>query len=93
MSNEAQGTELNAVHSKLNKPEAIVFDMDGTLFQTESLLLPAYHKMFDILREEGLYVGPTPPEERILSSLGMLLADIWKKVMPEADEGSAPPCR
>lgn len=42
--------------------------------------------MFDILREEGLYVGPTPPEERILGCLGMLLADIWKNVMPEADE-------
>lgn len=37
MSKEVQGTELNAVHSELNKPEAIVFDMDGTLFQTESL--------------------------------------------------------
>ncbi|AIQ51821.1 HAD family hydrolase [Paenibacillus sp. FSL R7-0331] len=72
--------------AKLKKPEAIVFDMDGTLFQTESLLLPAYHKMFDILREEGLYAGPTPPEERILGSLGMLLAQIWHNVMPEADE-------
>ncbi len=71
---------------KLKKPEAIIFDMDGTLFQTESLLLPAYHKMFDILREEGLYSGPTPPEERILGSLGMLLSQIWKNVMPEADE-------
>lgn len=25
----------------LKKPEAMVFDMDGTLFQTETLLLPA----------------------------------------------------
>lgn len=71
---------------KLQKPEAIIFDMDGTLFQTESLLLPAYHKMFDVLREEGLYHGPTPPEELILGSLGMLLADIWKRVMPDVDE-------
>ncbi|MCL6602750.1 MAG: HAD hydrolase-like protein [Paenibacillus sp.] len=76
MSNEGQ----------LAKPEAIIFDMDGTLFKTESLLIPAYHKMFDILREEGLYSGPTPPEERILGSLGMLLDQIWKNVMPEADE-------
>lgn len=37
MSNEVHGTEQNVVHAKLNKPEAIVFDMDGTLFQTESL--------------------------------------------------------
>jgi len=74
------------MNQRLSKPEAVIFDMDGTLFQTESLLLPAYHKMFDILREEGLYTGPTPPEERILNSLGMLLEQIWKNVMPEADE-------
>lgn len=87
MSNEEQMLLKQDQHpKKLKKPEAMVFDMDGTLFQTESLLLPAYHKMFDILREEGLYSGPTPPEERILSSLGMLLAEIWKNVMPEADE-------
>lgn len=86
MSNEEQTQAGNRPLPRLNQPEAIVFDMDGTLFQTESLLLPAYHKMFDILREEGLHSGPTPPEERILGSLGMLLADIWKNVMPEADE-------
>ncbi|OWA34615.1 haloacid dehalogenase [Saccharibacillus sp. O16] len=72
--------------TQLYKPEAMIFDMDGTLFQTETVLLPAYHKMFDVLRAEGLYTGETPPEERILGSLGMLLEEIWKVVMPEADE-------
>lgn len=72
----------------LQKPQAIVFDMDGTLFQTESLLVPAYHKMFDELREEGLYAGETPPVELILESLGMLLAQIWKNVMPDAGEAA-----
>ena len=86
MNNKDQGVMKEENDPQLSKPEAIIFDMDGTLFETESLLLPAYHKMFDILREEGLYKGPTPPEERILSSLGMLLAQIWKNVMPEADE-------
>lgn len=73
---------------KLQKPEAIVFDMDGTLFQTESLLVPAYHKMFDELRAEGLYAGETPPVDLILQSLGMLLAQIWKNVMPDAGEAT-----
>ncbi|OOC63007.1 HAD family hydrolase [Paenibacillus ihbetae] len=67
----------------LIKPEAMIFDMDGTLFQTETLLLPAYHKLFDILREEGHYEGETPAEELMLSCLGMLLPDIWKKVLPD----------
>ncbi|WP_223879917.1 HAD family hydrolase [Paenibacillus spiritus] len=84
--NQENCPEAGTGASGLQRPEAIIFDMDGTLFQTESLLLPAYHKMFDILREEGLYQGPTPPDERILSGLGMLLKDIWMKVIPEADE-------
>ncbi|KOR82193.1 HAD family hydrolase [Paenibacillus solani] len=66
----------------LTKPVAMIFDMDGTLFQTETLLLPAYHQLFDILREEGHYEGETPDEELMLGCLGMLLDDIWKKVIP-----------
>jgi phosphoglycolate phosphatase len=65
-------------------PRAMIFDLDGTLFQTESVLLPAYHAMFDRLRAEGLYEGDTPPEERILGGLGMLLKHIWERVMPDA---------
>ncbi len=68
----------------LHKPQAMMFDMDGTLFETETVLLPAYHRTFQQLRSEGLYEGETPPEEIILSSLGMLLEDIWARVMPGA---------
>ncbi|WP_036717436.1 HAD family hydrolase [Paenibacillus sp. JCM 10914] len=68
----------------LTKPDAMIFDMDGTLFQTETLLLPAYHRLFDVLREEGHYHGDTPDEGIILSCLGMLLEDIWLKVIPDA---------
>ncbi|SEB89892.1 HAD-IA family hydrolase [Paenibacillus sp. GP183] len=67
----------------MTKPEAMLFDLDGTLFRTETLLLPAYHASFDQLRREGLYSGETPPEERILGALGMLLEHIWERVMPE----------
>lgn len=70
---------------QLQKPQAVVFDMDGTLFKTETLILPAYHGVFDRLRAEGLYQGETPPEQLMLGSLGMLLEDIWKNVMPDAD--------
>ncbi len=63
-------------------PEAIIFDLDGTLFQTETLLLPAYHAAFDQLRAEGIYEGATPPDEYILSSLGLLLEEIWRRVIP-----------
>lgn len=63
----------------------MIFDLDGTLFQTETLLLPAYHAMFDTLRAEGAYTGETPDERLILGSLGMLLEQIWQRVMPDAD--------
>jgi phosphoglycolate phosphatase len=65
-------------------PEAMLFDLDGTLFQTETLLLPAYHATFDELRAKGIYEGETPPEDRILGALGMLLEQIWMRVMPES---------
>lgn len=70
----------------LKRPEAIIFDMDGTLFKTETLLIPVYHRVFDQLRAEGLYSGETPPEEIILGCLGMLLDQIWRKVLPNHDE-------
>lgn len=70
------------MRKKLPQPEAMIFDLDGTLFKTETLLIPAYHSTFNQLREEGLFVGETPPDERILSSLGLLLEQIWKNVMP-----------
>jgi len=65
-------------------PEALIFDLDGTLFQTETLLLPAYHAAFEQMKREGTYKGETPPEERILGCLGMLLEQIWQRVMPES---------
>ncbi|EES71050.1 haloacid dehalogenase-like hydrolase [Paenibacillus sp. oral taxon 786 str. D14] len=64
----------------------MIFDMDGTLFKTETLLIPVFHKVFDQLRKEGLYAGETPPEELILSCLGMLLPDIWRRVIPNHSE-------
>lgn len=67
-----------------SQPDGMLFDLDGTLFRTETVLLPAYHATFSQLRKEGLYEGETPDEERILSSLGMLLEQIWQRVMPEA---------
>lgn len=70
----------------IHKPEAMIFDMDGTLFQTESLLLPAYHATFDEMRKEGSYAERTPDESIIIGCLGMLLTEIWRRVLPHAEE-------
>lgn len=87
---ENMQVELNEQNKHSNKqlikPEAMIFDMDGTLFKTETLIIPVFHRVFDALREEGLYSEETPPEELILGCLGMLLEDIWKKVLPNHSE-------
>lgn len=74
------------IQQRLPKPEAMIFDMDGTLFKTETLLIPVHHQVFERLREEKLFEGETPPEELMLSCLGMLLEDIWRKVIPDSSE-------
>ncbi|MFF2480624.1 HAD family hydrolase [Paenibacillus sp. NPDC058071] len=72
---------------KFDKPEAIIFDMDGTLFETETLLRSVHERLFATLREEGLY-GETPPIEHVLACLGMLLDDIWRNLMPDSSEAA-----
>ena len=70
----------------MKRPQAMIFDMDGTLFKTETLLIPATARLFARLQNEGLYDGPVPTNEAMLSSLGMLLDDIWKRVIPTASD-------
>jgi phosphoglycolate phosphatase len=68
---------------RLTLPEAIILDLDGTLFQTETLLETVHRRVFETLRGERLYMAPPPPIDKLLGSLGMLLTDIWKRVMPD----------
>jgi len=74
--------------SRLSAPEALLFDMDGTLLETDTLLRPVHDRIFATLREEGLYTEPEPPFEKVLSCLGMLLEDIWKILMPDSSEAA-----
>lgn len=77
---------MNHTIPALIKPEAILFDMDGTLFETDTLLRGVHVRIFDTLRAEGLYDRETPPVDALLACLGMLLEDIWRQVMPDASE-------
>lgn len=75
-------------NERLPKPEALIFDMDGTLFETDTLLIGVHERIFATLRAEGLYMQPTPPVEKLLGCLGMLLEDIWRSVMPDGSEAA-----
>lgn len=69
-----------------NKPDALIFDIDGTLFQTESILEEVYHQTFQQLKEKGYFHGEVPPIEKLYRCLGMILEDIWAELLPEASE-------
>lgn len=66
--------------------EALVFDMDGTLFQTEKVAIPAFYRTFEMLREQGWVQGKAPSEEEIQSVFGMTQAEIWNRLLPEASD-------
>ncbi|GAB1534123.1 MULTISPECIES: HAD hydrolase-like protein [Brevibacillus] len=65
-------------------PFAILFDMDGTLLQTEKLSTPAFIRTFDQLRQKGLWQGETPDERELINVLGMTIEQIWDKLLPGA---------
>jgi phosphoglycolate phosphatase-like HAD superfamily hydrolase len=75
-------------HPALERPEAMIFDMDGTLFKTETILIPAFQKTFETLRVEDLYLGAMPPVERIIQCLGMVMDDIWRTIMSDASDAA-----
>lgn len=65
---------------------AVLFDMDGTLLQTEKLAVPAFQKTFEDLREQKLWDGQTPDEDKLTNVLGMTIAQLWETLLPEANE-------
>lgn len=64
---------------------AVLFDMDGTLLQTEKLATPAFLRTFDDLRKQQLWDGRTPTESELTNVLGMTLEDLWKTLLPDAN--------
>ena len=66
--------------------DAIIFDFDGTLFQTEKLVVYAFEQTFKRLEEEGIYNGVNPSESQMLSVIGNTEKELWQKLLPEYPE-------
>ncbi|MBD1372404.1 HAD-IA family hydrolase [Hazenella sp. IB182357] len=66
--------------------KAILFDLDGTLFQTEKVAVPAFLDTFQWLITEGLYDGEIPDERKIESAFGLTHDEIWDLLLPNCDE-------
>ncbi|MGZ4107912.1 MAG: HAD family hydrolase [Tumebacillaceae bacterium] len=64
--------------------EAVIFDVDGTLFQTEKVAIPAFKRTFEALKQKGLYHGDIPSEDKITSVFGMTIPELWETLLPDA---------
>ncbi|MGF7398337.1 HAD family hydrolase [Thermoanaerobacterium thermosaccharolyticum] len=60
----------------------LLFDFDGTLFKTDTIAVPAYRKVFSMLKENGLYKGEIPSEEEVKNVMGMTSEFIYNRLMP-----------
>ena len=61
---------------------AIIFDMDGTLFQTNLILEPALEQTFEHLRQNRLWSGATPIE-KYRQIMGVPLNVVWENLCPQ----------
>jgi phosphoglycolate phosphatase len=64
----------------------IIFDMDGTLFQTEKVAVPALQQTYRRLQAEGFPVGEPPDEGAIQAVFGMMPQEIWERLLPETEQ-------
>ena len=61
---------------------AIIFDMDGTLFQTDRILERSLEDTFTQLRSQGLWDIATPIE-KYCEIMGVPLPKVWETLLPQ----------
>ncbi|WP_240512054.1 HAD family hydrolase [Paludifilum halophilum] len=69
-----------------NGDKDLIFDMDGTLFQTETVAVPAFRRTFQRLRVSGRVQGERPTDERVCSVFGKTPPEIWDRLLPGSSE-------
>lgn len=62
--------------------DSIIFDLDGTIFQTDKLVIPAFENTFKQLADEGYVLGYEPTHDDLLAVIGLTLDDIWENLIP-----------
>ena len=62
-----------------------IFDMDGTLFQTDKILEASLEGTFKFLRSQGLWDGPAPLET-YRAIMGVPLPTVWETLLPGYDK-------
>lgn len=62
--------------------KSFIFDMDGTIFQTEKILELALENTFDRLRSLNLWNSGTPID-RYREIMGVPLPKVWEELLPD----------
>ncbi|TRZ38612.1 HAD family hydrolase [Niallia circulans] len=62
--------------------DAVIFDMDGTLFQTNTILELSLEDAFQCLREKNLWNDKTPIE-KYREIMGVPLPQVWEALLPQ----------
>ena len=65
--------------------KAVIFDMDGTLFQTGTILEQSLEEAFAVLRERGDWQGAAPIDE-YRNIMGVPLPTVWEAILPGESE-------
>jgi phosphoglycolate phosphatase len=63
----------------------MIFDLDGTLFQTEKLAIPAFRRTYERLHATGIW-NEYPTDEQITSVFGLTTSELWKALLPDAND-------
>ena len=62
--------------------QALIFDMDGTLFQTDKILEVSLDNAFERLRTLGKWDAETPIE-KYREIMGVPLPKVWEILLPD----------
>lgn len=62
--------------------QALIFDMDGTLFQTDKILEASLDDAFERLRSQNQW-GAETPIEKYREIMGVPLPKVWETLMPD----------
>ncbi|MFD1675691.1 HAD family hydrolase [Alicyclobacillus fodiniaquatilis] len=58
----------------------LIFDLDGTLINTASIVVDAYHR---VLTDFSYDKAALPNEEQVLKTFGLPDTEIWRQLMPK----------
>ena len=62
--------------------QALIFDMDGTLFQTDKILEVSLDDAFERLRSQNKWEAETPIE-KYREIMGVPLPKVWETLLPD----------